>query len=167
MTSTTQILDKEAVEKAARAIYAIADRQAYVGQYRFPDGKQKDTCLDGDFDLRSFAEAAIVTYRASAKPQGEEWKPIESAPKDGTPILICLRREITDKDIENFVPWAKIGTSIGWWSGKGWELCWLQEGSADSAGFSSWFYMGAVYALPAQPTHWQPLPAPPKKDDKT
>lgn len=57
-----------------------------------------------------------------------EWQPIETAPKDGTQILL-----------------GKVGGSmiVGFWNGYAWD-----DGDFDSN--VSW------------PSHWMPLPEPPK-----
>ena len=64
-------------------------------------------------------------------PQG--WQPIESAPKDGTDIILWL-------------PWIGRVRTGRWTMHKRW--------SAD---------FGVAYRLPllGEPTHWMPLPAPP------
>jgi hypothetical protein len=71
------------------------------------------------------AEAAL----SAAK--GGGWLPIESAPKDGTEILI-------------FRDYAAVKVGGGYWSIH--QRCWIHGG-----------YM--CWQLP--PTHWQPLPTPP------
>lgn len=64
-----------------------------------------------------------------------EWLPIETAPKDGTQVLLYHRR---------------YGTIRGAWRNTGDEYgeCWA-----------------GTYMMPGlteiQPTHWQPLPQPP------
>lgn len=70
----------------------------------------------------------------------EEWRPIETAPKDGTPILVTRHDE-----------------TFGWV--RGWAQ-WESE-----RGISGWVARG-FFAIPgvlglANPTHWQHLPAPP------
>lgn len=62
----------------------------------------------------------------------EVWRPIESAPKDGSPILL---------------------------SALGWKTCW--RGSW-SEGFKSFQEDGSRPDLTIHATHWMPLPAPPK-----
>lgn len=75
-----------------------------------------------------------------------DWQPIETAPRDGTSILL----------------WTASGPVIGWWeTGReflnsphfnDWSKGMLGEGTGHDMGFDR------VYA----PTHWLPLPAPPK-----
>lgn len=57
-----------------------------------------------------------------------EWQPIETAPKDGTPILVC------DKG-----PYAYVAE-------------WFQHSR-------TWIGADKMYW---EPTHWMPLPEPPK-----
>jgi hypothetical protein len=65
------------------------------------------------------------------------WKPIETAPKDGTPVLVAAAG----------CPWHPM-------------LCHF-EGSWGSLNPDMSFT-----ALADQPTHWMPLPEPPATDDK-
>jgi hypothetical protein len=62
------------------------------------------------------------------------WRPIETAPKDGTPILVC----VTDCRQFTVVSWQRMNheDDFGW---------------GDAAGFPDC-------------THWRPLPAPPVKE---
>lgn len=64
-----------------------------------------------------------------------EWQPIETAPRDGTEILCCECVEIF----------------IGFWSGNNVDGYW------DS------YEEGAHYIDSYSPTHWMPLPEPPKE----
>jgi hypothetical protein len=66
-----------------------------------------------------------------------EWQPIETAPKDGTHIIL-------------FWPYV---TDEGHVTSGYWYL----PGEGEIAGWHSWDVNG--YATP--PTHWMPLPAPP------
>lgn len=72
-----------------------------------------------------------------------KWRPIETAPKDGTIILVYgyWDGELSEKDIEREV-W-KAHFNLG---------TWCLDGSE--------FYAVEI----ANPTHWMPLPEPPKKE---
>lgn len=72
-----------------------------------------------------------------------EWKPIESAPKDGTPFLVCWE-SADDK-------W--VMTTAAWWQ--------PSNGNAD-LGFWDLVESG-TYADDSEvvPEYWMPLPAPP------
>lgn len=69
-----------------------------------------------------------------------EWKPIESAPKDGTVILVCA---FTDgggpKDYGRMIGSARF-LDGGWW--------WESEGNA------------------AWPAYWMPLPPDPRPEEE-
>lgn len=72
-----------------------------------------------------------------------EWKPIESAPRDGTRVLTYD---------------ASFGCCISWY-GKDFNVNgkhWL-TGNGDD--FSTGFYY-----TPIEPTYWQHLPQPPKEE---
>ncbi len=66
-----------------------------------------------------------------------KWMPIESAPKDGTPIIVCS-------------PWRHVWCNVKWVkrprAGERWEH----------------FSLGA---LRFNPTYWMPLPEPPEVQD--
>lgn len=70
-----------------------------------------------------------------------EWQPIETAPMDGTRVLLYQPTEggsygpNPDKDMDYYI-------FTGWWDGANW-LC------AEYGAFSK------------EPTHWQPEPPPP------
>lgn len=70
------------------------------------------------------------------------WRPIESAPKDGTWVLLSC-------DHGQYV------------------AGWLTEGDGDTVNFSGWYVEDnkhGPYALRgAAPTHWMPLPAEPSR----
>lgn len=64
------------------------------------------------------------------------WQPIESAPKDGTDILVCVTHSLPDgwKTVQ-WVDWTK--------------------------GDTLWPHFQERIDIPFPPTHWMPLPAPP------
>ena len=88
--------------------------------------------FDGHTDTAWMAWQARAALTA-AKAGG--WLPIETAPKDGTRVLLW-RRAIRDQP-------API-MADGFWC----ETCWV------------WPY------ILSEPTHWQPLPAPPERAGK-
>lgn len=79
-----------------------------------------------------------------------KWKPIETAPKDGSWILLC-------------------GGSINYgWVGDGEPSCvsgqwttWLNGATASGHWQFAW-YDGGFYGEYENPTHWAPLPPPPE-----
>jgi hypothetical protein len=72
-----------------------------------------------------------------------EWKPIETAPKDGMLILACR-------------PSCQPG--IVFWVEREKAWCFAAQ---DSTHMVSGYMGGRAIPFP-QPTHWQPLPEPPK-----
>lgn len=68
------------------------------------------------------------------------WQPIETAPKDGTPILV-YSREASDPQIV-LASWREY------------------QGSPDDGGWYDWWDNNAP-EIDATVTHWQPLPEPP------
>jgi len=73
------------------------------------------------------------------------WQPIETAPKDGTPILIWQ----PDKAARFASDFDDLRYAIGYWRTDGRES-WGNRNSSEVC-----------------PTHWQPLPLPPPPDDRT
>ena len=70
-----------------------------------------------------------------------EWQPIETAPKDGTPIIVW------GPDIS--CPCDGYYPRSCWWSQEGHGVWVVRETAND-----------ATYLDPAALTHWQPLPEP-------
>lgn len=76
-----------------------------------------------------------------------EWQPIETAPKDDTPVLLwgLFAGEISGIS-------KAPGMEIGYYTG---------GGDYASQGFLWATTGGDAYAVWCKPTHWMPLPAPP------
>lgn len=84
-----------------------------------------------------------------------DWQPIETAPKDGTEVLLWRRdsgvflgRWIAPEEFMNEVEMNQA----------------LLDGEEDRAE-SDWFYADFLYGgrvTDGTPTHWMPLPEPPK-----
>lgn len=76
-----------------------------------------------------------------------EWRPIETAPRDGTPVLLGGGRdceaEYARSDAEVTLARAPARAM---WNGTLWVMCWNEAG-----------YCLVAYE---NPTHWMPLPAP-------
>ena len=80
-----------------------------------------------------------------------EWQDIETAPKDGRPVLVALR-DFADGWIvgEAYFNADDSGADPGgqkWW--------WANQGCSD-------YYATSIDEGNHPPTHWQPLPAPPE-----
>lgn len=81
----------------------------------------------------------------SPTPTGEVsgWQPIETAPKDGTTIIGWAETMLEPVTIRwKSETWQSV-----------WELARVLETESD---------FGTSYKDPDWPTHWQPLPEPPK-----
>lgn len=76
------------------------------------------------------------------------WLPIESAPRDGTPVIVAAKnRAQTIVGEARFDP--EDGDGNWWWAGENWG-----DAHAESMAARGW-----------HPTHWQPLPPPPSEGD--
>lgn len=73
-------------------------------------------------------------FMAHMPPSPEPWRPIETAPKDGTNVLLW------------WPFWCPNRPTIGWFGYKG-----IQQ----------WIAPEALEGDGDPPTHWMPLPAPP------
>lgn len=81
------------------------------------------------------------------------WRPIETAPKDGTPVLLLcekfageLSQPFTEDEYQHSVEAGIYSTGLSDYPGDNW-----------------WDLGGDGYATWGWPTHWQPLPPPPFK----
>lgn len=72
-----------------------------------------------------------------------EWQPIETAPRDGTNILIYVPRAAEAGDM------ATVH-----WHARGWH-------ASDGAWVSTYGEVGHDEWYASDPTHWMPLPPPP------
>lgn len=85
-----------------------------------------------------------------------DWQPIETAPKDGTPILVCSM-----DGTRNIVQWARFeggpGVSSRAVQVRNWQICGDEDGVIDEG----WDQGAGWFMEPhSPPTHWMPLPAP-------
>ena len=133
---------REAAAKVAdrRANYAFsncdrmggADPETGVAECSLESRGQDCRCQQIEEDAENMAAAIRALPLPSATKAGE-WRPIETAPKDGEPVLIACDRT-------GSIRWAV-------WSGGMWR-----DGQVVAGGRAS--------GVP-KPTHWQPLPLPP------
>lgn len=149
------VVGGELREKVAR----IIDEHAFTVWQRMHDYciRQGDQPEEANATADRFHKAAIETALAKASKilslpgiaAGEGWRPIETAPKDGTDVLI----------------WNAEGHEIAQWYPK-------EEDGSDQPGHDEGWI--GTYAFPGrswglrlrsepqgQPTHWMPLPQPP------
>ena len=91
--------------------------------------------------------AEIALAEAIAAYEKAQWQPIETAPKDGTPVL--LRGQ-----------WAG---EIGGPGDTGTFIGYYDDGRTDYPGFDWNIVGGSYYTAWCRPTHWRPLPTPPEE----
>ncbi len=84
----------------------------------------------GSWIKRIDAALSSPDHADAGKVEGDGWRPIETAPKDGTIVLLGWN----DPDIE------EIGAVAGWYEGGPSDKCWYDQ-----------------YHEPVTATHWMPL----------
>jgi hypothetical protein len=127
------LIEPEDLQELVRHAYLAGCRDVH-------ENYQEDA--DPDFTEASYDYVASLDFTETTKPYRgarDTWRPIESAPRDGTEII--LRR---DQRIGGgfWITWPDTETCEG---GEGWSV------GAD----------GCHWDDAAAPTHWQPLPTPP------
>lgn len=99
----------------------------------------------GDRFLKPFMTLKLYAKKCAAQhPQREEWLDISSAPRDGSPILSCVA--------------GRDEAVICWWG---------EAEGATGIKKMGWKTLNGYYAIfgcAVEPTHWQPLPSPPKAE---
>ncbi|HYU99911.1 MAG TPA: hypothetical protein VE977_13870 [Pyrinomonadaceae bacterium] len=86
-----------------------------------------------------------IYLAALPKQEPSGWRSIESAPKDGTHVVLF---GTLWKD-----PDQRPRACLSWWCNR------REDSPAYALG---WFFIAPGYADGFNPTHWQPLPDPPK-----
>jgi|ERR1700674_679693 len=99
------------------------------------------TLLERERQYPCWDQVAAQLRALSSQPSLSEWRTMESAPKDGTPVLLY-----TTERCENCGP---SGMIIARWVGF-WKAGTLRNGEP------------VKYSH--EPTHWQPLPSPPSPE---
>ena len=83
-----------------------------------------------------------------------EWQPIETAPRDGTPILLFYPEGIWDSSLD-----AEPGSTFPDWAVMRWDVEWGKR--APEADYCWRGYYEATTPK-GKPTHWLPIPAAPR-----
>lgn len=96
----------------------------------------------------SDAEIAAIIRKHMQHSRG--WQPIETAPKDGTHIIVWPYQHMRYK--------RPMGDK------RPGEAYWHQPGNPEHEGF--WIFASGLGYRAEHPTHWQPLPASPSPEDK-
>ena len=131
-------LEKQLAERDAALARCVGDRKSILtpavcgvsGHFRFQENG--GNCLMCQREKRLIDEAVAASAQATAKVQ--QWQPIETAPKDGTNILLVNR----------------VGNvATGLWQGNGeYECWWLRGGNRPNTFFNHHY----------GPSYWMPLP---------
>jgi hypothetical protein len=131
---------REKHNAVARGEYGTPKHQwiSVIGQLRVEDEDQS-VCLwfPSPEAARQVAECIITAQRGEQVGPVAEWLPIETAPKDGTWILAIIDGE--------YQPGIRYAPSVSRFTNGSWDY----ENYEDTG--EEWY-----------PTHWMPLPAPPK-----
>ena len=118
--------------------------------------------IEHDLDLTAISDNqysdcntdfAWLAWQASRRttPDREAWQPIETAPKDGTQVLLS-----NGTDVEQ-----------GWWIHDEGGIIEHRDmdgrytGQTESDGFIGWWDVSGC--MQPEPTHWMPLPIPPQE----
>ena len=116
-----------------------------------PDG---DYCTCGVQEAVNKADRLVADLLAA-----EGWRDIRTAPKDGTAVLCTWVYQLSDGRVH----WSNVMHVLSWWAnwhGAG-QGAWVLDGD-----FAAHFAPDGYHETPpiqyGEPTHWMPLPAPPR-----
>ena len=93
------------------------------------------------------AEAATDAVEAIALLSAGTWREIETAPKDGTPMLLFSNDY--GKHLMGYGRYRRFDDNSQGWIASSFHC-----------------YNGEVWTVMSRPTHWMPLPAPPSDGDQ-
>ncbi|WEJ60182.1 hypothetical protein [Devosia sp. FJ2-5-3] len=141
----------------------------------YVDWLGRDT-VDADAEqvlAQSVSQALLSAYERGRAER--EWQPIETAPKDGTPIFAwCVHEADPYHDeatgnLTDYGCWAEVtsrvanGPQVVVWGGEDSDY---DEWSGKTYTWPNWWFRhGSEFEEVANPTHWMPLPAPPAKEN--
>lgn len=135
------------------ALRAENDRLREVAQHLA--GCESESLVGGHVVVAT-SEIDALRARAEAAEKELEWRPIETAPKDGKAVLLH-NNKAPGNPSGRMESCEGYNTVVGeWWAS--------DQSDNDADGFGDWTcYMDAIEdpRCPFEPTHWMPLPAAP------
>lgn len=90
-----------------------------------------------------------------------DWQPIATAPKDGTRVKLLIpysREKFTEEECIDYGHWDAEVEHM-WWGDRHTDPNWKELRPIRKG---CWRFDGDDGAFDIQPTHWMPLPEPPK-----
>jgi hypothetical protein len=101
----------------------------------------------------------------SIMPEGlVNWQPIETAPKDGSKILVYLACAPSQREWDAWHIYLERYT-IGFWLHDKWKS--IETKDCGTMGSDETGWMEDIVPIDIEPTHWMPLPEPPTERNKT
>ena len=106
--------------------------------------------------LRDLPAAQAEVTRLTQARDAQTWQPIETAPKDGTKVLLCQAFNVDGGPIGKSA-WGIFVQVAAWWG-------------AENGGSGAWIVYCSMVRDPDlhfKPTHWMPLPPSPTAGEPT
>jgi hypothetical protein len=130
--------------------------------------KYSADCKCGNCQLISMSDLALAPFALRQLLTATEWKPIETARKDGTEILLTGTMNVDGEDYPEHIA-AEISASrpvvIGRWTSSSGCTIWQDEETSELRRVQvreRWHHAGwDVESNGLEPTHWMPLPKEP------
>ena len=148
-------------------------KAAYIGEFHFTEESYTD---DGEVYYRKIAvpwttvkEIMAAISALAAQPAPSEWRPIDTAPKDGSRMLLAYRNSLGKwrRVIAFYAPKLAIeGNDYGddWCEyDEASDRYFLPEGWYECV--ENWEDYSSVHMSGIKPTHWRHLPPAPGKEE--